>query len=317
MKFSPQGTLMIVFLFLLAGMPAATEEARDVLDGTIVFEPARVHPGRSFFVALTVTAPRDTLRVRLPDPAPFFEGFDLAGYYDVRHELPDGSFQIQRNFRLQPRPGAMRFRMAPMAIEWHDAKPDTGPAFGYQLIPAVYFERVPIPDDRPSDIAGLRGLPFFDLRRRWWLIVPVATLLILFAAGMARILRGQCRTLSPDPRRQACAELDALAQERSLQRENGTDLHAELTLTVRRFIERKLEIPASGCTTAEFLAALRDDYRVSPAWVARVADFLESADTIKYSGLRSDREASERALTEARRLIETFDQGGNEYVAGR
>ncbi len=318
MKFSHQGAFTLILLFFAAGMLAATEKnPPDVLDVKIGFEPPYVHPARFFFVALTVTAPRDDLQMRIPDPEPFFEGFELAGYYDRRHELPDGGFQVQRNLRLQPRPGAMRFRMAPMAIEWYDPTPESDHSFGYQLVPAVHFERVPIPDDQPSDIAGLRRAPFFVARRQWWMIAMVATLLIFLAAGMTWSLRGRRRPMSPDPRQQACAELDALAQRRLPQCDRSSDFYTELTQIVRRFIERTLEIPATGRTTAEFLVALHDDPRINPAWVTRVGDVFAFADKIKFSGRRAHHEAADQVLSQARELIETIDEGVKENVATR
>ncbi len=302
-------------LFLVTCIAGAADADRDPLDVSFAFMPEHVDPARFFFVTVTVSVPRESIDIRLLVTDRTFEGFRIAGSYDRRQELAEGGYRLQRSFRLQPQPGSSRFRMAPLALEWQDNASETVAAFGYQLVPAMVFERREYRHDETAVIGGMQRLPILYERSPWPIVITVAGLIMLAAVIIAIQRRRPGTTVSPTPREQARTELDALLERHLPEHELWTDFYVELTLIIRRFIERTGNIPASEQTTSELFKTIRNDSRFSPAWIESVSDFFNHADRIKYAGDQPDIESAHRAVSAARKCIETLEPKASDHAA--
>ena len=73
---------------------------------------------------------------------------------------------------------------------------------------------------------------------------------------------------------------------------------------MRRYIERSHGIRAPEQTTEEFLAAAKAHPRFTPEVIAKLADFLRSADLVKFAGVGSSSSVAEEAVRTARAYIE-------------
>jgi DNA-binding MurR/RpiR family transcriptional regulator len=82
------------------------------------------------------------------------------------------------------------------------------------------------------------------------------------------------------------------------------DFYIELTHVVRRYIERSHGIRAPEQTTEEFLAAAKSHPRFTPEVIAKLADFLRSADLVKFAGVGSSASVADEAVRTARAYIE-------------
>ena len=114
------------------------------------------------------------------------------------------------------------------------------------------------------------------------------------------------RRLSPAER--AVRELDALLAKDLIRRGKVKDFYVELTMVVRRYIERQHGIRAPEQTTQEFLRAAGDDRRFPPAVLRKLAAFLEAADLVKFAAHQPDADAIDRAARTARDFILTDSQ---------
>ncbi len=281
------------------------------------FEPEQVDPARYFFVTVAVTTPRAGIEIRLPPLSDRFEGFEVMGSYDQLAAAPGGGERLERIVRLRPQPGAPRYRMAPLAIAWHDpALTDDGNS-GYQLVPAVRFEHVARLPGAAADIGGLKRLPWFHEISPLRIAVTVGLTAALVVSVGLWIRRRRRPTPPPTPRERAHAELRALLERRLAEQGYLGDFYVELTMVVRRFIERTSRIRAPEQTTREFLDAVRDDALFPPAWTAAIRNFLESADLVKYAAQRPDTETVSAAVRAAEFLIDTpLTEGDGDVATG-
>ena len=101
------------------------------------------------------------------------------------------------------------------------------------------------------------------------------------------------------PIERAWVELDRLLKKGLPGRGRYKDFYVELTMVVRRYVQRKYGIRAPHMTTEEFL-------RECGASEGRVGDtaalrrFLESADMVKFAGVEATPEMADDATDSAR-----------------
>jgi len=97
------------------------------------------------------------------------------------------------------------------------------------------------------------------------------------------------------PIERAWAELDRLIQKGLPGRGKYKDFYVELTMVVRRYVQRKYGVKAPHLTTEEFLREFQsDDLRA----------FLESADMVKFAGVEATPEMADEATASARTYLE-------------
>ena len=86
------------------------------------------------------------------------------------------------------------------------------------------------------------------------------------------------------PRERALRELEALLARGLPGRDRFKDYYVELTMVVRRYVERRYAIRAPKLTTEEFLSAARGNPAFPGPSVAPLGAFLEAADLVKFAG---------------------------------
>jgi hypothetical protein len=125
------------------------------------------------------------------------------------------------------------------------------------------------------------------------LAVASAWLLIRFLARKIKEHR-----MSPIER--AWVELDRLLGKGLPGRGRYKDFYVELTMVVRRYIQRKYGIKAPHMTTEEFLREAKpsDELR----------RFLESADMVKFAGVEATPEMADEATQSARDYLKQDDK---------
>ena len=99
------------------------------------------------------------------------------------------------------------------------------------------------------------------------------------------------------PIERAWVELDRLLKKGLPGRGRYKDFYVELTMVVRRYIQRRYGIRAPHLTTEEFLRAAKpsDELR----------RFLESADMVKFAGVEATPEMADAATDSARDYLKS------------
>ena len=271
---------------------------RDGVAVVVRVEPSAVTPDGSVELTLRTAAPA-SVRASLPESFDDrAEGFAVSGsFVDA-----DGALHLN----LSPVPGAPRLRLRPFPVTWEDASVSP-PRTGWFATEPVDVAALPMPE-RPA-AAPAHGLePAFV----WpsWQTVLRATLFSLAAlAGFAALvwfgvrLARLRRLLKMSPRQRALLEYDGLMRRDLPGRGLFKDFHVELTMVVRRYLERRYGIRAPSLTTEEFLVAAKDSDALPPPTVGRLGAFLEASDLVKFAGVQTSVEASAKAAGTARAYL--------------
>lgn len=296
---------------LAAALPFAALHAartadlgRDGVGVTVESEPDAVDPARDFYVTVTVKSPSGK-KASLPDLRDRFRGFQVAE--DVPEEPvaeADGSTTLVTRWRLVPEPMAPRYRLAPFVVTV--AAGDDVQTF---YTAPVVFDNPPAREVVTGDmeIAPKRDLPPLS-----WKLVGICLGILLAAAGVlcaawlvVRKIRTMVRIHRMSPIERAMYELENLLRKGLPGRGFFKDFYVELTMVVRRYIERRHSVRAPNLTTEEFLAAAKENPAFTPEAVAELKSFLESADMVKFAGVDATPAMADSATDRARTYLRT------------
>jgi len=250
-------------------------------------------------LTLSITAESDSnVRVELPALDDRVSGFSLDGQYEV--DAIDSGGRATREWRAQLRPMlAEEYRIAPIAVTY-----DTG-----------WLATPPIRVDAAT--LNAESAEMADAREPVWIYPPfrtVATWILALLAGVAllvvlwRLLKRVKREVElrrMSPRERALLELRELLDRELPEHDQTKEFYFELTMIVRRYIERAHAVRAPEQTTEEFLTAITADARFTPATLERLRAFLQAADLVKYAAYQPGSDAVAQATGTAQSYIET------------
>lgn len=234
----------------------------------------QVDPAKAMFIA--VSPKGIDLRER-------FRGFSVAEDYDD---------DKRTHWRLIPEPCAPAYKIAPFAWE--------GKVHG-----PVYFKA---PDKREPVTGEMEAHPTRDLPPLTWKLAGQLALLLAAVAGLAvlawksgKLVFRKVREHYMSPIERARAELDRLIGANLPQKGRYKDFYVELTMVVRRYIQRKYGVKAPHLTTEEFLRSAKE---VCAKAGEQLKDFLESADMVKFAGVAATIAMTDDATKYARDYLE-------------
>jgi hypothetical protein len=177
---------------------------------------------------------------------------------------------------------------------------------------------VPVTSTVGPEAEGLKGLaPLASFPQPVWPWALLGIAILTALAGLVYWWRQDAEPpaptepLEPDPSvsafEQAMDRLDRLPAP------TGADLDVEafyvgLSAAVRAYLSDRLNVPAREQTTAEIVATLRDQDRVSAAARKRIRAVLEVADLVKFADSRPSPSDNETALREARAALHTIEE---------
>lgn len=241
-------------------------------------DSTKIDLARSFFVEVKVEgAPSPDLNGR-------FVGFSARGY-----EIAPG---VSR-WLLEPKPGEKRYKILPFAV-------------GKYRSEAFYFQN---PDPIAPQSGGMivkakRDISLLDMK--FWQVI-----FLVFSGGVAALLlviylfrhiTHRVKEFFMSPIERAYAELARLQKTDLIKKGLFKDYYVELTLVVRRYIQRKFNIRAPHMTTEEFLQCSESS--------EELREFLESADMIKFAGAMADEKTAEIATENAKNYLKTCEERG-------
>ncbi|MBC8202876.1 MAG: hypothetical protein H8E91_03515 [Planctomycetes bacterium] len=137
------------------------------------------------------------------------------------------------------------------------------------------------------------------LTKSWWFVAVLVGMgfLILFIA--ARFLRKKQIPISSHA--QAMLDLQSL-------REANLDVlpfYTELSDIVRKYLEGRFNIKATGQTTREFLVASKNSPHLEGSDRQALSAFLVSADLVKFARLEPSHDVCDKAITQAEQFVST------------
>ncbi|MFZ4396153.1 MAG: hypothetical protein ACOYOU_11070, partial [Kiritimatiellia bacterium] len=283
----------------------AADLSRGQVEIKLSTEPAQVRMDRDFFVTLRVSSP-DYLKVTLPDLRDRFRGFKVADNFTRDPLTANGITRIEQRWRLVP--DLLRTcRLAPFAVQVDDTR--TRP------VGTTWFATRAVTFTSEAAAAPVSGAPEASLRPFWipptprtvlgWIALAILVLLagVLLFRG-AQALGRNVRERRMSPRERAYVELDRLLRRNLVAKRLYKDFYIELTMVVRRYIERAHRIHAPEQTTQEFLAAAAHHPHFQPASLAQLKEFLESADLIKFAGQEATPLLADEAVSSAKEYVE-------------
>lgn len=272
-----------------------------------------VDPARSLFLTVTMTVPKD-VKASVPDLRGRLRGFSLAeDFAEKPVKNADGSVTEKVNWKLVPEPCAAEYKIAPFAVTASprllSSRSDEG-SLSFVAGP-VYFKN---PAARESVTGAFECEPEKDLPPLSWklaLIVSAAlAALSLVLGGLWYLLRFAARKVREhrmSPIERARAELERLLKKGLPGRGRYKDFYVELTMVVRRYVQRKYGIKAPHLTTEEFLAEIGSSAGFAGNGEA-LGRFLESADMVKFAGVKATPEMADEATDSARGYLEDDDR---------
>ena len=282
---------------------------RDGIGIVVDAEPDTVDPGRDFIVTVTVKSPAGQ-KVTLPDLRDRFTGFQVA---DDLTEDPladaDGGTTLVSRWRLVPEPMAKKYRLAPFVVSVAQERDPPAPGAEHQAPSTFYTSPVLFapPPARASVTGDMEVSPKRDLPPLSWKLVGICAAIlagVLLVAAIVclvvRKIRTMVRVHRMSPIERAMYELEALLKKGLPGRGLYKDFYVELTMVVRRYIERRHAVRAPNLTTDEFLRAARANEAFTPEVIAELKNFLESADMVKFAGVEATPEMADAATGKAR-----------------
>lgn len=293
-----------MFSVLLA--VAVLELSRNGIDLTVEADRTQIDPGRSVFLTVTMKTPKD-VKATLPDFRERVRGFSLAeDFAEEPVKNADGSLTEVVNWKLIPEPCAKAYKIAPFVVK---ASPrllsslkDEG-KFSFIGGPIV-FEN---PAARESVTGEMECDPKKDLPPLSWKLVGFVALALVALVGLVFLVGFGLKTLARkirehrmSPIERAWVELDRLLKKGLPGRGRYKDFYVELTMVVRRYVQRKYGIKAPHLTTEEFFGELARSQSQTGAQASTLKQFLESADLVKFAGVEATPEMADEATESAR-----------------
>ena len=264
-------------------------------------ETTQIDPARSVFLTMTMTAGQG-VKVVAPDLRPRVRGFSLAEDFEEEPKTgADGRVTTVVNWRLVPEPCAVEYKVAPFVVGVETAK---GAADFYAG--PIRFEA---PAAREPVTGGMEADPKKVLPPLSWKLVGYVALAIVLAAavlaGLIWLVKYVARRVKEhrmSPIERAWVELDRLLKKGLPARGKYKDFYVELTMVVRRYVQRKYGIRAPNLTTEEFFAEVsKPEHKLNSAEALK--QFLESADMVKFAGVDANEEMAKGATNSARTYL--------------
>lgn len=298
--------MSIVFLAI-----AVLELSRNGIDLKIEADRTEIDPGRSVFLTVTMKSPKDVKAV-MPDFRDRVRGFSLAeDFAEEPVRNADGSLTEVVNWKLVPEPCAKSYKLAPFVVK---ASPrllsslkDEG-RLSFVGGP-IAFARPPA---RESVTGELECDPKKDLPPLSWKLVGRITLALAALAALlaalvfgVKLLARKLKEHRMSPIERAWVELERLLKKGLPGRGRYKDFYVELTMVVRRYVQRKYGIRAPHLTTEEFFEELAKSGRQSAAQADTLRRFLESADLVKFAGVEATSEMADAATDSARGYLKS------------
>ncbi len=289
---------------MLSIILAATvlEISQNGIDLKVDADRTVIDPGRSVFLTVTMKTPAD-VKASIPDLRDRVRGFSLAEEFAGKPvKNADGSLVETFNWKLVPEPCADVYKIAPFAVsaspKLMSSQADDGK--GSFVAGPILFENPPPREVVTGDMEAdpKKDLPPLSWKLVGWCAAVLAAAIAILAAVvfLVRYIVRRVKEHRMSPIERAWVELDRLLKKGLPGRGRYKDFYVELTMVVRRYVQRKYGIKAPHLTTEEFFEEIGTRGMKSED----LKKFLESADLVKFAGVQATPEMADEATDSAR-----------------
>ena len=298
----------MIVLFLAAVL---FETSQFGVDLKVESETQAVDPAKSVFLRVELKAAHDR-SATMPDLRDRVVGFSLVeDFAEEPVKGNDGSVMQVTNWRLVPEPCAEVYKLKPFVVKvspkiWKAQSDENKFSF---IGGPIYFEN---PAAREPVTGGIETDPQKDLPPLSWKLVGWVAMAILavlaILAGLVALARYITRRVKEhrmSPIERAWVELDRLLKKGLPGRGRYKDFYVELTMVVRRYVQRKYGIKAPHLTTEEFFAEISKSNNQTIEQSNSLRRFLESADLVKFAGVEATPEMADEATDSARGYLKS------------
>ena len=296
----------------LSSAPRQETVSQGPVTVTLTVTPGSVFLDRDVLLTIQASSPGN-VSVEIPPIQDRLQGFLDAGHFDREPVRNDSRVSIERVVRLTPLI-ADEYRIAPMAITYSYTSdgiqpPDRGET-DWIATPPIVLPMHAVTDQSVGDDIKDSLHPVWVRPSMRTASGYLAILLLLAAAGfivwkLIRRAHRRIRLMRMSPRERALEDLNELLAQKLVENNRVKDFYVELTMVVRRYIERQHHIRAPEQTTEEFLAAVSHDPRFDAMVVKRLRSFLEAADLVKFAAYHPDNANIDGAVDTAKDYITT------------
>jgi hypothetical protein len=311
---------LAVFIFLQTTTATAASEPRietvrhNGVTLTMTLDPGSVYLDEDMVLSLRLTHP-DNVSVKLPPLANRLKGFMLASSFDRPPSAASESGLLTREhvYRLTPLI-ADEYRIAPMAVAVHQGTSNTVDYFATPplVIPVNAVTDKPVDDTLRSQIKPVPIRPSLKTLSGYVAIAVLIAIVMGIGIWLLGRIQHQVKIMRMSPKERALQELEQLLGRRWVEAGRVKDFYVELTMIVRRYIERQHHIRAPEQTTLEFLMAIAADPRFPEHVMTRLKQFLEAADLVKFAGWQPDSQTVDTAVNTARNYLSSDADDSNE-----
>ncbi|MBA4388336.1 MAG: hypothetical protein C0404_10170 [Verrucomicrobia bacterium] len=274
---------------------------------TMTTDQAKVRLDREMHLTLTITGPSE-VEAAIQPLNDRLQGFSVKATIEGEPSTGDGKTTRENRYLLTPMISD-EYRIAPIAVTYTD-KSKTPAESGWFATKALVFELLPPIDGAAPDKISASLQPV-------WVYPPLSTVLIwiiiaILAIGAVALLwrltghiKKQIKLMRMSPKERALHELSELLAKDLVGRNLVKEFYIELTMVVRRYIERQHRIRAPEQTTQEFMEAVSKDRRFGKEVTAKLKEFLEAADLVKFAAFQPPPGSIANATDTARDYIVT------------
>ncbi|MDR2849484.1 MAG: hypothetical protein LBW77_02940 [Verrucomicrobiota bacterium] len=303
--------LLTINFSLLLAAPFTTDLSNGEISIQIETTPEKVSPAEDLMLTLTVEAPAH-LAVTLPDLRDRFSGFSTAEDFAADPVEANGRTRQTYRWRLVPEPAAERYRLAPFAVTTLDKRVASAQPATFATRPVLFPDAGarPVVTGDPEVTPVPIYIPPTAKTVALWILLSLTGLAALAALffGLTRLSR-RVREYRMSPVERAMTELQRLLSRNLPARGLYKEFYIELTMVVRRYIERTRGIRAPEQTTQEFLLAAAAHTAFTPEVLVQLKTFLESADLVKFAGQEATVAMTSDATEKAKAYIHADGRG--------
>ena len=290
------------------------EMSRNGIDLKVDADRTQIDPGRSVFLTVTMKTPKD-VKASVPDLRDRVRGFSLAEDFAGKPvKNADGSLVETVNWKLIPEPCADVYKIAPFAVTASPRLLSTAADEGSLSFVAgpIYFENPPARETVTGDMEAdpQKDLPPLSWKLVGWCALALFAVVAIVAVVwfLLRYLARRIKEHRMSPIERAWVELDRLLKKGLPGRGRYKDFYVELTMVVRRYVQRQHGVKAPHLTTEEFFDATRNAESFPKSALDELIDFLRKADMVKFAGVKATPDTAEAATSSARAYIVKDDE---------
>ena len=280
-----------------------TDLSKDGISLNVTASGDSVDVARDFEVVVRAVAPTGTIVV-LPDLRDRFRGFSVAeDFAEEPLAGADGEVSYVSSWRLVPKPCEKVYKLLPFVVTLVKNTDGVQKTESFYTAP-VYFGK---PAPRETVTGGIEIDPKKDMPPLSWRLVRWCALALLAAFAIvyaiwwiSRKIVQKVREHRMSPIERAMLELSRLLEKGLPGRGRYKDFYIELTMVVRRYIQRRHAVRAPNLTTDEFLRAASENPAFTREALEGLRQFLESADMVKFAGVEATPDMADSATDRAR-----------------